>query len=934
MAAYMGEGDNSSRDDSSAPSPPFLDEMSYLSLRQRILNNRTTLSEQSPNSFESYQAPRKSESHTDLSSAKNCQGSLGDQPSSSTLLKSNEQQGSDEGNITSKNQQKVLNSSQSIDTLSSKNRLVVSEVSYHRSEEQTFLSPSSCGFFGDIASTDHKVLKDSTFRADGLGAVISDPSPSALTAESIITSWSVDAISPKNQQSCDDRHDHSSDRQTGTSCTMTLLLDDEGSKDFEIDLNSQSSYDYDANIMQDRRCPTIVEVDNNIQVKIPSPCIPHEEKLWELPPPSPHPPSSTSWSYPMKKVHTAQHVTLSKETRKIHSTKISALDIPTTEKNRISSGHNIKTGVIVQNHGRKKNENVIEANVELPLDTPMTKKNKFPSFYPMDFAEKGQSFLRSFQDVTDAEPFLHYSTSKKVDTCFFLASTCPKATVSHLRSLLSCQGFVAACKKDPQGRYPLHTLSSNHGLIVPLLEKHFSQPHHPDRENLKLDADRMMSMLDTRSSAMTELEQLILDLISLNPKSLVSLDCNGRIPFTEYLHQWIQLSNDQINEQGDLSVNSLHNPAFFYDNCRSNSTDIQSDTRTDVEHGLSSSLLGMKESSSSCFNTIYVEWCFKMLNRIYSFISELNLNFDEDEDLQNLLSPYACNVDGFKKKFVSIISSIPSLMKILILKSDILANKHVLSCFPIFQLIMKADESVGDWIVYMIEAFDHDVVTRTVQYLECFSDIVGNHKACKQNGSTETDNILRLFHKFSNLNFLLPATLSIEQERDAQRAVSTKIVQFSMDHELRKHSSVIIVLLDFSFRALLIIFYHLLSSKYVLNQTDQTTYQISFYLVLTSALYGLIRLLSRMISTLKLSLTTYNNTVGGFYDWTERMSLVMALVSTIWIDVVKNDPVSDTLRYIISLSLLFLWTRLLSWFFVVNHTATLFFRAVGKVHPP
>ena len=787
-------------------------------------------------------------------------------------------------------------------------------------------------------------------------SVQNEPSPSAQTTESIITSWSVDAISPKNSSSqpCDQEANvkeyHQQPVKNGN--RINLLLDDESSKDFELDLNSQGTNDYDEIMIQDMRYPRIVDVHEKLVTTstsqtstIPKPVVRRAHE--ELRPPSPRPTSRISWYD-----HALHHQLIQSTSPLLSSQEVSPPSI----------------------------------SIQPPQNNSTCLKQ------PID-------------------------ENLDIDLSLLTAVSLPTITVSQLQSIVSSQGRNAACQKDAYGRFPLHILSTNYNLLLPLLlstpQSHWRQ-RISHEASLKLNINRMISMTRKADcSEIVQLEEFIFDLIRLNPKALISPDSNGMIPFTASIYEWIHICNQSLDRDCLISTDSSQASEGLLDDSGLSTSEVHADSRSDVEYGFDETRvhenrekpcnaiqLGdastrskppiMNTLSINFFNhwlyytmvtpinsdkkdilkakthekcereknpsdtvcrlgnnsgersigyakfdedrTINVEWCLQILGRILSLIPELDFEFNDESDVHNLLVPYPSHLDGFQAKFISIISSIPSLMKILILKTDIFVKHSDLNRIPIFNALITSDDSVGNWIVFMLEAFDHNVVSRCVSYLECLSTIPSFIQSIPQrNDVSDGEKFTRFFHKISHLNFILPATLSIENMDDVNRAVSTMVIQYCMDQELRMQPSMIIVLLDFLFRTLLIISFQLLSCKYITHDTNQASYMAVFYLILTSIFYGLLRLLSRMISTVKVSLRTYSNFVGGFYDWVERVSISMALIATFWIDINKNEMASDSLKYFICITTLCLWIRMLTWFYVVNFSACLFFRAVGKV---
>jgi len=771
-----------------------------------------------------------------------------------------------------------------------------------------------------------------------------EPSPSAQTTQSLITTWSVEGISPTNAEVNPVDEDDIVNKTKATQSSNKLLVDDESSHDFDLlAFNSQETYE--EIMMQDMRYPRVVEVtgkcdiqpplivdkskNDKSKVKQPSPR--------ELPPPSPRP-----------------------------SSRIMAW-----------------------------NEQVLQTAFD--KHSPLLLHEDSPLSLSIPLPQKSVSFVRDkfVQDDCDRH-----------DTNLLKAVASPSISLTQLRLALSKHDSY---QKDSLGRYPLHILSSNYELIFPLLQKNYHikmRNKSMDDDPLKLDTHRMASMMKcNRFSEIAQLEDLIFDLLRLNPKALITPDSNGMIPFTAPLYDWIQRCNQSLDRRCFVSNNSSREFNKALDDSGLNIDGIHSHFPKDVEYGLSKATIlanaerslssstpsddmstrsnqtllnqismfnhrwyqgiktplrknrfseksrmqdhtsdaafGLKnetvlksdEQSNCKFDndpTLLVEWCLYILGRIMPHITNLNIDFDDK--LHNLLVPFPSDPKGFKNKFVSIISSIPSLMKILILKTDGFASHADINCIPMFDVLLLADESIDNWIVFLLEDFDCRVASRGVNYLEYLSSRLNSPFSIEssQHSPLESHRV-QCLNKISQLNFLLPATLSMENHDDIQRAVSTTAIQYCMDEELRKSFTLFIVFLDFAFRVLLIIAFQILSNDYVSHNIRNVSYITSFYICLSGIFYGLLRLLSRMISIIKISFGTYMKMIGGFYDWTERAAMAMTLITIIWIDKAQSPSTNNALQYLICITTFLLWARLLVWLFVVNHTATLFFRSLGKV---
>ena len=330
----------------------------------------------------------------------------------------------------------------------------------------------------------------------------------------------------------------------------------------------------------------------------------------------------------------------------------------------------------------------------------------------------------------------------------------------------------AAFVKDAIGRLPLHVLGDNE-------ERHGTS----------------FGKQITSSFAMT--------LLQANPEAITSVDNRGYIPFVSLIAEWVEWIF-QNNQRHHETQRKTVFPSWISLGNYGPSTDASPPKSPESSVSTISKVFPMKPELWD-----EVEFCFVMLSMFMDELAGKSGNLiapnKRDEFAESHSSSSSLVLkrqDKVRREIAThLISAVPGLMKcLLLIETEGGATRNRVFQLPIIRRMLLCKESIGDWLASMLR--QQGVPGRSaVDFLEMISvtgveDFTGGFRATTFNDD-------RQFHRerdgvFDAINELegTMASLVTMENRETERAASTKVVWFIMAARLERPFSLGLVLID------------------------------------------------------------------------------------------------------------------------------------------
>ena len=355
----------------------------------------------------------------------------------------------------------------------------------------------------------------------------------------------------------------------------------------------------------------------------------------------------------------------------------------------------------------------------------------------------------------------------------------PFATLSELEDALHYHPDTVS-KQDEDGKLPLHILSNNLELI-----KHGGE------------AGREMATSFAKK------------LIKAYPNGALTTDSAGRVPFTDLIRQWIEWtyeSDKGTQPTGNTSDRTAPGSKSFASRLAlklGNNSDHRRNQTTRQLAGISES--GQVDGGTSTGGgslkkfppaeiTEEVDWCFDML----SVAMDLSGGKTAAGVSRPLLSYQKQLLD--REKLASEIASIPLLLKTIFLLESNSARTRLLNS-SIVKRVLLSPESVGPWVTSMLRY--RPIPSRlAVDYFELIStvkveDYIGDFRKASPGdfqefrGARET-----VYDAIMELGGTIPSLVVLD-EKEIERAASTRAIYFVMSKSLTQPLVVALVVTDF-----------------------------------------------------------------------------------------------------------------------------------------
>ncbi|KAL7548489.1 hypothetical protein ACHAWF_011771 [Thalassiosira exigua] len=282
------------------------------------------------------------------------------------------------------------------------------------------------------------------------------------------------------------------------------------------------------------------------------------------------------------------------------------------------------------------------------------------------------------------------------------------------------------------------------------------------------------------------------------------------------------------------------------------------------------------------------------------------------------------------KSLVSSIASIPSLMKTLLLLNDADPAKSRVFHLSIVRRAISSKYTVGNWLVYMLEAIDPIVARRGVDYLEILSEdedenaLIPSTRRVRYAG-TQLSPAARasLYYKVSRLDHFLPAILALEETAEVDRAAKTKLLRHILDKELGSRGTLTMAFFDLSFLLMLLVTFQITAYHVVEGGVQDAKYFATYFLSMFGVLYAILRKFGQMSSMIKISRQAFAENNFRWVDGVDWLAILLATGGIIWMEVAisggyANVPVTNNMRSYLAAAICSVWLKLVSWLSVIN----------------
>lgn len=269
-------------------------------------------------------------------------------------------------------------------------------------------------------------------------------------------------------------------------------------------------------------------------------------------------------------------------------------------------------------------------------------------------------------------------------------------------------------------------------------------------------------------------------------------------------------------------------------------------------------------------------------------------------------------------------------MKTLLLLSDNDPVKSRVFNLTIVRRVISSKYTIGNWLVYMLEAVDPIVARRGVDYLEILSEdedentLIPSTKRVRFAG-TQLSPVARagLYYKVSQLDYFLPAILALEDTSEVDRAAKTKLLRHILDKELGSRATLTMAFFDIFFLLLLIVTFQMSVYHVIEGYGQDVKYTTTFFLSMIGVLYAILRKFGQMSSMIKISRQAFVENNFRWVDTIDWLAILLVFGGIVWMAVAISTnyelvPVTDYMRSYLAAAVCAVWLKLISWLSVIN----------------
>eukprot|EP00585_Thalassiosira_rotula_P008332 CAMPEP_0196150896 /NCGR_PEP_ID=MMETSP0910-20130528/32606_1 /TAXON_ID=49265 /ORGANISM="Thalassiosira rotula, Strain GSO102" /LENGTH=1125 /DNA_ID=CAMNT_0041414131 /DNA_START=36 /DNA_END=3413 /DNA_ORIENTATION=- len=296
---------------------------------------------------------------------------------------------------------------------------------------------------------------------------------------------------------------------------------------------------------------------------------------------------------------------------------------------------------------------------------------------------------------------------------------------------------------------------------------------------------------------------------------------------------------------------------------------------------------------------------------------------------------------------VSSIALIPSLMKTLLLLNDNDPVKSRVFNLSIVRRVISSKYTIGNWLVYMLEAVDPIVARRGVDFLEILSEdedenaLIPSTKRVRFAG-TQLEPAARaaLYYKVSKLDYFLPSILALEETAEVDRASKTKLLRHILDKELGSRPTLTMAFFDLFFLLMLLVTFQSTAYHVVEGGAQNGKYLTTYFLSMFGTLYAVLRKFGQMSSMIKISRQAFVENNFRWVDGIDWLAIMLVMGGIIWMEVAISDSfqsvaVTDYMRSYLAAAICAVWLKLVSWLSVINwqviNLVSLFYQVVKGI---
>jgi len=296
---------------------------------------------------------------------------------------------------------------------------------------------------------------------------------------------------------------------------------------------------------------------------------------------------------------------------------------------------------------------------------------------------------------------------------------------------------------------------------------------------------------------------------------------------------------------------------------------------------------------------------------------------------------------------VSTIASIPSFMKTLLLLNDNDPVKARVFNLSIVRRVISSRYTIGNWLVYMLEAVDPIVARRGVDYLEILSEdedenaLIPSTKRVRFAGTQlAPPERAALYYKVSKLDYFLPAILALEETAEVDRASKTKLLRHILDKELGTAPTLTMAFFDIFFLMMLLVTFQMSVYHVVEGGAYTGQYATTYFLSMIGVLYAILRKFGQMSSMIKISRQAFIENNFRWVDGIDWLAIMLVIGGIVWMEVAISDlyvnvTVTDYMRSYLAAAICGVWVKLVSWLSVINwqviNLVSLFYQIVRGI---
>ena len=335
-----------------------------------------------------------------------------------------------------------------------------------------------------------------------------------------------------------------------------------------------------------------------------------------------------------------------------------------------------------------------------------------------------------------------------------------------------------------------------------------------------------------------------------------------------------------------------------------------------------------------------VEWSLRMISILLDGIESFDgpLGVDESEAFSSWREGTPSTGEGLTSgdsswignTLVAAVASIPSFMKTLLLLNDADPVKYRVFNLSIVRRVISSKYTIGNWLVYMLEAVDPIVARRGVDYLEILSEdedentLIPSTKRMRFAG-TQLTPVQRaaLYYKVSKLDYFLPAILALEETAEVDRASKTKLLRHILDKELGTRATLTMAFFDLFFLMMLLVTFQISVNHVVEGGAHNAEYATAYFLSMIATVYAILRKFGQMSSMIKISRQAFVENNFRWVDGIDWLAILLVIGGIVWMEVAISDlyqnvEVTDYMRSYLAAAICSIWLKVVSWLSVIN----------------